>query len=198
MKKGIAFFDFDGTITKQDTLILFIKYAVGSRNYYRGLFLLSPVLILYIFKILSNNYAKERLIAYFFRGWEVKHFQKIAKAFALEEIDKVVYKDALKRIQWHIQKGHQVVVVSASIECWIEPWCERSNLALIGTKLSSEKGILNGKFDGLNCFGNEKKNRVLNLYNLEEFLDIYAYGDSKGDKELLEIADKSYYKIFKH
>ena len=198
MNQDIAFFDFDGTITKKDTLVVFIKYAVGNFKYYKGLLLLSPILILYTLRLLSNNYAKERLLSYFFKGWSSKVFQEVADDFALFEIDKIVYKDAIKRIQWHHERGDKIVVVSASIECWIKSWCKKNNLGLIATQLSIKNSKLTGDFKGKNCFGDEKENRILELYNLDEFNEVYAYGDSKGDKALLNLADKSFYRVFKN
>ena len=49
---------------------------------------------------------------------------------------------------------------------------------------------------GVNFFI-EKGNRVKEAYNLDDYDRIYAYGDSRGDKELLELADKSFYKPFR-
>ena len=51
---------------------------------------------------------------------------------------------------------------------------------------------------GVNFFI-EKGNRVKEAYNLDDYSHIYAYayGDSRGDKELLGLADKSFYKPFR-
>ena len=115
MKKGIAFFDFDGTITNKDSLGEFIKFAIGRKAYYKGLFLLAPILVAYKAKIISNSYAKEKLIYHFFKKWDANSFRKIAENYAKVEIDKIVRKKARSRIQWHLKQNHQVVVVSASL-----------------------------------------------------------------------------------
>jgi len=44
---NLALFDFDGTITRKDSMLEFLKYAVGQKNYYLGLFRLSPGLLAY-------------------------------------------------------------------------------------------------------------------------------------------------------
>ena len=44
--KRVAVFDFDGTITRKDTLIEFIRFAKGSAALYWGLLLHLPWLIL--------------------------------------------------------------------------------------------------------------------------------------------------------
>ena len=71
MKKGIAFFDFDGTITKKDTLLEVIKFQKGTLAFYTGFFLLSPYLVAMKMKILSNQMVKEKVLKYFFGGCEL-------------------------------------------------------------------------------------------------------------------------------
>ena len=192
----LILFDFDGTITKKDSLIIFIKYVIGDFYYYKGLLMLSPMLLAYKLKIISNNIAKEKLIAHFFNGWDKIEFQSIANNYSIEKIEEIIRPSALERINWHKQQGHTVVIVSASVECWLKGWCENNNLELIGTKLEFRNDKLTGKFSTKNCYGIEKVNRIKEKYNLKNYEIIYAYGDSKGDKEMLSIADKKYYKYF--
>jgi len=193
----IAFFDFDGTITKKDSLVEFIQFAVGKPYYYLGLLLLSPMLFLYKIKIISNNVAKEKLISYFFSGWKDADFKEVADNYALTQIDKITRIKAIEKINWHNAQGHKVVVVSASIECWMKKWCENKEIDLIGTKLEVKKNKITGKFLSENCYGVEKVNRIKARYNLSLYQVVYVYGDSIGDKEMLAIADKAYYKPFR-
>ena len=195
--KNLALFDFDGTITKKDTLKEFIKYAVGKEKYYIGLLFLSPMLLLYLFKIIPNYKAKENLIKYFFEGWDIQDFKNIAERYSLDEVDTIVYPSALKKIQWHKDNGDKVVVVSASINLWLEPWCKKNNLYLLSTKLEIKNNKITGNLDGANCYGLEKAILVKKSLNLDSYHTIYAYGDSKGDRELLALANRKYYKIFK-
>ena len=60
-KHTIAAFDFDGTITTKDTLFDFVKFHVGSKNFYKGLIFLSPILILYKLGFIRNDIAKQKL-----------------------------------------------------------------------------------------------------------------------------------------
>ena len=195
--KNLALFDFDGTITKDDTLKEFIKYAVGKQKYYKGLLFLTPMLLLYLFKIIPNYKAKEKLIKYFFEGWNSQDFKDIAKRYSLNEIDTIVYSSALEKIQWHKDNGDKIVVVSASIDFWLEPWCQKYKLDLLSTKLEIKNNKVTGNLLGNNCYGIEKASLVKKNLNLDAYSIIYAYGDSKGDRELLALANIKYYKIFK-
>lgn len=192
----LALFDFDGTITTKDSLIQFIKYAVGPRKFYFGIATLCWTLTLYKLGFLPNYLAKERLFSLFFAEWEYEHFQKISDEYSAHHIDQITRLEAMERIAWHKSEGHKVVVVSASIENWLKAWCDANNIDLIGTKLEVISNKLTGKFSTKNCYGIEKVNRLKETFQLEQFDYIYAYGDSSGDKELLEIADQKFFRSF--
>lgn len=196
MKLPIALFDFDGTITTKDSLADFVQYVVGKPTYYFGLFLMTPILIAYKLKVIPNYIAKEKLITYFFKGWSADHFQKLADQYSIEQIDRITQSNAMAKIVLHKQQGHKVVIVSASMECWLKKWCEKYDIELIATRLEIHDGKITGKFATKNCYGIEKANRIKEKYDLSEFSYIYAYGDSLGDKEMLNIANKQYYKRF--
>jgi HAD superfamily hydrolase (TIGR01490 family) len=175
----------------------FIQHAVGRAAYWSGLLRLSPMLSAYAFKIIPNNIAKEQLISNFFAGWNAEHFQEIADQYALSRIDSIVRLEAVERMRQHQAQGDKVVVVSASMENWLKKWCEQHCLDLIATQLEVRDGRLTGKFATKNCYGMEKVNRIKEQYDLALYNVIYAYGDSRGDKEMLEIATVRHYREFK-
>mgnify|MGYP003992098247 CR=1 FL=1 len=197
MQKIIALFDFDGTITTDDSLIRFIRFVVGDLKTLWGMVFLSPMLVVYKLKLIPNYKAKQMMLSYFFKGMDKQQFQKIAEEYSLKHIDTILRPKAMEKITWHKELGHKVIVVSASIECWIRPWCDQNGLDLIATKIEVKDGLITGKFLTKNCYGIEKASRVKEAYNLDDYDYIYAYGDSRGDKELLELADKSFYKPFR-
>jgi len=186
MTKNIAFFDFDGTITKKDSLIDFLKYYHGNFYFFVGLFILSPILILYKMKLLKNDIAKELMLSYFFKNIYIDIFKKKAYNYSINNINKIIRDEAIQKIKWHKKRNDTIVVVSASIECWIKPWCEINGISFTGKFLTN------------NCYGIEKENRIKDKYNLSDYDCIYAYGDSKGDYEMLQLADKDkkFYRCF--
>jgi len=193
----LALFDFDGTITNKDSFIKFIIFSKGYLPFLIGFFLNLPIIIAYKLRIISNSKAKEKIISYFFKGMSEKEFTKISKEYSLFYIKNILRKDALNRIDWHKAQGHKIIIISASIECWLKPWCDLNDLELISTKLEKEKGLITGKFSTKNCHGQEKVNRLKDKYTLSDYNHIYAYGDSSGDKELLEIANERFFKPFR-
>ena len=193
----ISFFDFDGTITTDDSLLKFIRFVVGDRRFLLGLVVLSPMLVLYKFKLIPNYKAKQYMLSWFFKGMSKDAFLKVANEYSLVHIDKILRPKAIEKINWHKNQGHKVVVVSASIECWLRPWCEKNGLELIATKLEIKDDIVTGKLLSKNCYGVEKANRIKEIYNLKDFEYIYSYGDSIGDKQMLELAHEKFYKPFR-
>lgn len=195
-KNSLALFDFDGTITTKDSLIKFIQFAVGNTKLVAGLITLSPTLVLYKLGIIPNYTAKQRMISLFFKGLDEKEFKKTATEYSLNHIDYITRPIAIKKLNWHKEQGHNIVIVSASMESWLLPWCTKNNFDLISTKLESKEGLITGRFLTKNCYGVEKVNRINKAYKLNEYNYIYAYGDSKGDKQMLELADEAYYRKF--
>jgi len=95
-----------------------------------------------------------------------------------------------------------VMVVSASIDNWVAPFFRRiqnkHSLSIVGTRIEVVDGKVTGRFLTANCYGPEKVHRVEAL--LSEPRDHYhitAYGDSRGDKEMLQYADERHYKPFR-
>ena len=193
----LALFDFDGTITTDDSLLKFIRFVVGDRRFLLGLVVLSPMLVLYKLKLIPNYKAKQYMLSWFFKGMSKDAFLKVANEYSLVHIDKILRPKAIEKINWHKNQGHKVVVVSASIECWLRPWCEKNGLELIATKLEIKDYIVTGKLLSKNCYGVEKVNRIKEIYNLKDFEYIYSYGDSSGDKQMLELAHEKFYKPFR-
>ena len=195
---NIAFFDFDGTITTDDSLLKFIRFVVGDINFLIGLSILSPMLILYKLKLIPNYKAKQIMLSYFFKGMEAKRFEEVANSYSLTHIQKILRPKAMEKIRWHQMQGHKVVVVSALLECWLRPWCEQNTFELIATKLEIKENKVSGDLRTKNCYGIEKVNRINEKYDLHDYEIIYAYGDSRGDKEMLSLANEAHYKPFRY
>ncbi|MDR1810436.1 MAG: haloacid dehalogenase-like hydrolase [Prevotella sp.] len=188
-KKIIAAFDFDGTITTKDTLFDFIAFYHGKVKLLLGLVILSPVLVLYLLKIVKNSTAKQSMFAYFFKGEPISVFERKCQVYA-DRIAEISRPEVLELLQEHQSRGEQVVIVSASIDRWIVPWATRMNIeTVIGTTVRVENGCVERHFLSANCYGQEKVSRLLELFPNRKDYVLYAYGDSSGDNELLAFAD---------
>jgi len=195
--KKIAFFDFDGTITTKDTLFEVIKHQKGKVKFYTGLLINTPYLIGLKIKLITNQHAKEKILEYFFKGMELSPFQKACDDFATGFLPSIVRPGASAEIQKLKDLGFEVVVVSASAENWIKAWADKIGVQLIGSRLETINEKITGKIAGMNCNGAEKVVRISSAYDLSHYDEIYAFGDTSGDKPMLALATKSYYKPFR-
>ena len=196
MKREIAFFDFDGTITKKDTLLEFIKFSKGKIRFYLGFIVNLPHLVAFKLGIISNQSAKEKILRFFFKDMPISVFKQYCEKFSKHVLPKLIRPKALKEIQRLKQNNTLVVIVSASPENWIEEWAQNLQLELIASRLELDGGKVTGKILGKNCHGDEKVSRIREIYDLSEYYIIAAYGDSIGDRPMLELATRAYYKPF--
>src|SRR6476469_2752619 len=98
VKKEIAFFDFDGTITTKDTLLEFIKFCKGGFSFYIGFLLYAPYLVAYKLKIISNQTAKEKILSHFFQDTPVEVFKNYCSDFSKKVLPALIRKKAIEEI----------------------------------------------------------------------------------------------------
>ncbi len=197
-KPIVAAFDFDGTLTRGDSLRPFLFYAVGASMMVRNFFGLLPVLTGYALGMIANDVAKQRVLRRFFAGMLIGALQDKAQQFAEHRLQALIRPEALRRFAWHKQQGHRCIVISASLELYVQPWAIKAGFDdVIATRLETlEDGRITGDLAGENCFGIEKVRRLEALLGDRSAYTLYAYGDSRGDRELLSVADHAFYRRF--
>ena len=196
-KLVLAVFDFDGTITRKDTLLEFIKFSKGKFRFYFCFLLFSPMLAAMKLKLLSNQTVKQLVFAYLYKGVHIEEFSKWGMEFSAV-IDKMLLPKAVEALKSHKDNGDKAVIISASIENWVKPWANKMGIDMVlATKAETDKnGLLTGRFSTKNCYGKEKVNRLLNAFPNRDNYKLVAYGDSRGDKELIGFADEGFYRKF--
>lgn len=196
-KKRLVLFDFDGTITSRDTLPAIMIYYHGTFRYRAGLAILAPVLALYVLKLIPNWRAKQIMMSWFFRGEHISKFNEKCFDFSRTVIPKLVRPKAIDMIRHYRSTGATVAVVSASAENWVKPWCDEHQLVCLATRLETKDNVITGRFKGKNCHGPEKACRIAEEFNLHDFDEIIAYGDTAGDREMLALAHQKHYRPFR-
>jgi phosphatidylglycerophosphatase C len=203
VKRRIAFFDFDGTITTKDTLLVFIRCSKGRFRLLMGLLFTAPWLLAWKLRLISNSLAKQRLMRHFFRGQTLENFQQQCDKFAEEKIPGLLRPKAVAEIARLREIGATIVVVSASPDNWVSGFSGNIGATTVATRLEVLKDrvtgndVLTGRFDGANCHGEEKVRRIKAQWRLEDYDEIYAYGDSPGDRPMLRLATVPFYRPFR-
>ena len=187
--KQLFAFDFDGTLTTRDTLIAFIRYACGTPRFLLGFLLQAPLLVLMKLRLYSNGKAKQRLFSWFFRGMPIETFDTLCQSFASTHRH-LLRPETVRLLQQALSEGSEVLVVSASIDNWVQPFFPA--VTVLGTQIEVIDGRLSGRFLTPNCYGQEKVRRILALHPDRSAYRLTAYGDSRGDRELLAFADEAH------
>ncbi len=197
-KSIVAAFDFDHTLINRDSLLPFLFYTSGWRSTICFLIQLLPDFIKYAIRKKTRQQIKEIILTKFFKGQKIVELEKKGNDYAAQRLDRFVKQDALKRLHWHQQQGHYCVLVSASVDIYLSPWANRHGIdRVISSKLEeTAEGLITGKLVGLNCRAKEKVRRLIEELGSKENYQLYVYGDSRGDRELLELADFSFYRRF--
>lgn len=220
--KKIFVFDFDGTLTHADTLLAFIRFACGPVRMCMGFALYAPLLVLMKLKLYPNYKAKQKVFAHFFRGMTLTRFDALCTAFA-QQGEHLLRPAARSFINTVRSEAYAMAIVSASIDNWVRPFAEMylqsdnaqnnfkdnsqnnsqnhkpsSPIIVLGTKVEVDAaGCLTGRFATPNCYGPEKVRRIEAVWPHREQYDVSAFGDSRGDKEMLAYADQGYFKPFR-
>lgn len=197
MHKGIALFDFDGTITDRDIFFDFILYRLKNGLGLKKIVLATPTLFLYLVRVYDNETAKQIIFSILFKNENETTFAFHALNYSNQILPHRIRKKAAQKIQDHLDKGERVIIVSANFDIILKYIAAVLKLEVICTRVDVLNGIITGRFSTPNCYGNEKVKRIKALIpNLDSYENIYAYGDSKGDKEMLKIATEKFYRHF--
>lgn len=192
----VAVFDVDGTLTVRDCVVPFTRRVAGTSRLLRGV-LRHPKKIVSALFTRDRDVVKTVFSEIAFTDLDSTHLENHAIAFADEVYSRWMRQDVARRFRWHQKQGHVVVLVSASFDTYLGPLGDLLEAdAVLATRLEIVDGRATGRLDGSNCRGAEKVRRIaqwceesgLSLDSVE-----YAYGDSKGDLEMLALARHGFY-----
>ncbi len=193
---GLALFDLDGTLTRKDTFIEFLRFHLGRWRANALLLSSLPLIVMDRMRI-TQDVGKRHVLRSAFVGKSLALLEEQAARFAREHMPALLRDGAMERIRWHQQQGHRVIIVTASCSLWARPWCDAIGVELIATEL----GIANGKFTGemstANCKGEEKVRRIAMVIGAIDASTTYAYGDTSSDLPMLALATNQHWKPFR-
>lgn len=194
--KRYSFFDFDGTLTRKDTLPLFMRHAIGLPRTIAAFLRAMPAIAAWKLKRITNSEAKERLFSFGFKGMKVEEFREKGRTFA-EKVRGIERPETVKALREAAARGDNTAIVSASMGSWIRPWAEGLDfIRVISTEPEVKRGRLTGRFATPNCHGPEKRRRLLEAFPELDAdrrnCHVEAWGDSSGDDEMLTLADVSH------
>ncbi len=188
----IAAFDLDGSLTEGGSVWRWLRYIAGTGAVIvAALPLAVPLTVGAIRSGKWADHAKERLFGALLTGRDLGEVLDESRTFALAHLERRGRERVLERLAWHKSEGHDVVIVSASPQLYVDVIAEALGAqGAIGTRLAvNPLNQLTGSYLGRNCRGSEKMRRLtewIEQRHYEEVPIIYAYGNSRGDRRLLK------------
>jgi glycosyltransferase 2 family protein len=194
----VAVFDVDGTLLRGDCLRLAVRRSRGSLGQLLAALACLPWLIGWQLRLVSTGRFKQQTIAAFGLCEAVNRAEAAGGgAWLLPELQALLRPEALQRLRWHLQRGDRVLLCSASPRLLLQPLADWLGVELLCTELDQVQGRWRPQLAGPNCKGPEKVRRLQQHLGPLEGLTIEAYGDSKGDRELLQVATLPHYRSFR-
>ena len=199
--RPIAAFDFDGTLLNGDCLLILhslVRSPIG--RLLDGLRLI-PALLLWKSGLRSTSWFKQlflqMLLTPAMQGHSLEEQQKLLGSCLPQVLWQRLKPEALARLDWHRQQGHHLVIVSASPRCLLQPIADRLGVHLIATETTDPTNGEPIQLRSANCKGPEKVRRLSGwLQRPLDSINLHAYGDSRGDRELLQAATYPHWRSF--
>jgi phosphatidylglycerophosphatase C len=189
----VAAFDFDGTITTTDSFRHFVWHAIGAPRFaWAGLRAL-PWIVAMKLGLISRGAAKAKFAWFAFGPAHAGRLDALARRFVDTDLPALVRPEMLERIRAHRARGHEVVLVSASPSLYLNQWAPTAGFdAVLATELAFERGAFTGRLDGENCWGPQKVVRLRAWWGDRPPQRLFAYGDSRGDREMAALANRAW------
>ncbi len=188
MEVTVAAFDVDNTLTVRDCVVPFMRKVVGTGSLIASI-LRRPFVVVRLVLAKDRDGLKALFVSAAFAGRSVEDVSDVAAHFASDIAESWMRVDVAQRLRWHQEQGHVVVLVSASLQPYLDVLGDLLEVdAVLCTQLQSQDGVYTGELLGSNCRGEEKVVRLREwcaAANLPLDSVKYAYGDSSGDRQML-------------
>ena len=191
-KKKIAVFDFDGTMIKQDSMVLFFfayfDFKIRSLPvFFKILFGAAK----YMLKLESQLSFKQKFINTAIKYAKTSGSRQLAEDFSSLLLRKVS-PQALAWVKKLRSQGYELLLLSASIDIYLEKvYKELGFSQLICTNVYEKDGKYLIK---KNCYGPHKIEMLRDHYQTEEidWKSSYCFTDGSSDKDLLDLFCHAY------
>jgi phosphatidylglycerophosphatase C len=190
----VAAFDVDGTLTRDDCVVPFLRRVAGAPRVALGLLVRCGPVVAALARRDRDRF-KELATHAAFAGRPVAAVEQAGTELAADIERSGLRPDTAARLAWHRGAGHATVLVSASYGAYLRPLA--AAIGVDGVVASELEVAADGRCTGMlvdgNCRGPEKVRRLHDWlaahHGGRHGVVLWAYGDSDGDRELLADAD---------
>lgn len=190
LRPVVAAFDVDGTLTRRDCVRPFLQRVGGVRSIAAAVGR-RPITAVRALARRDRDLLKDVIVGGVLRGRRVSDVEAEGRSFASYVHTTLLRDDTIARLRWHQRQGHRTVMVSASLRPYLEPLAASLGMdAAICTDVLRIGDTYGAHLDGGNCRAAQKASRLAAWLEANGLADaeIWAYGDSRGDAEMLAMA----------
>lgn len=198
--RHVAAFDFDGTLTRRDTLIPFLMRVSGRTRFAQVCTQLGLLGARRRVDVRDRDELKIEMIRRLFVGRSEDHLRESGRLYARDLVANELDPGVLTRLELHRDAGHEVLFVSASLVYYLDPIAEQFGLrGVIAVEPAVDGDRLTGALTHPNVRAEQKAARLREWMGGPatgplDGVDLWAYGNSSGDHALLELADHRYWR----
>jgi phosphatidylglycerophosphatase C len=194
---SLVFFDFDGTIVTRDTIWPLGAFLARAKLTKRLVCFCTFLSIFALLKLrfLSNQIFKERFVALLVGGEPVERVARLVERFHDQHLQSHLNPDVVRQLLWHVERGHEVYLVSSNYDFVLRPLVQRWQLAgVIASETEVALGVFTGRLRGPACHGPEKLTRVTRLFGEARVRDALSYADDrKADVFLMQAVREAHW-----
>ena len=190
---NLALFDFDGTITTRDVYPGFLQYCSPRWRVVAGWFVLAVPFLLMKRGWFSPDWMRRIAALVTFAGASERRVREAGERYAREVIPTLLRPEAIARLDWHRAQGDRIVVVSGSMDAYLDPWCRAQGIEVVCNQPAARNGRMTGFFALEDCANEGKVRRLAAVLDVRAYPVVYAYGDTRADHAMLALAHRRWF-----
>ena len=198
--RHVAAFDFDGTMTRRDTLVPFLMRAGGRTRFVQICTQLGLLGARRRVDLRDRDELKVEMIRRLLAGRSESQLRELGRLYARDLVANELDDGVMARLAHHRDAGHEVVIVSASLVYYLDPIAEQFGMqGVIAVEPGVDGDQLTGALTHPNVRAEQKALRLRDWLGQPETgpldgVDLWAYGNSSGDHALLQLAEHRYWR----
>lgn len=196
--RGLAAFDFDGTISRRDTLLPFLAQVAGRRRFAAVWARIGATGARGRVPLSDRDAVKEEMIRLLLAGRSGDELRSHGERYARDLLSDALRPMVVDRVHRHRDRGDTTVIVSASLVYYLQPLARELGMdGAIGVEPEESGGVLTGRLTRPNVRAEQKAVRLREWLGLgpEDPLTgpLSGYGNTSGDHALLAMSDRAYW-----